>query len=266
MNAVLVRLDATLQALGRPVVLGIDWALAGLGIAARTLLAAPVLRREPARAEFLRFLRIGLPGSARTVAIAALLIGVTLIGQGLYWLTVTGQGGLLDDLMIRVLGRELAPMLAALALLGKLGTLNLIELAELRAGPAWRGLLGQGVDPWRLLVVPRALAAGVAGFVHTVFAFTVAALGGYLTALLLGATTLRPALFLGQVLDAAGPADLLLVTIKGPLLAFGMVLGTSAAALGSARLAADLGRLMPWGLAAGAGTALGLSVLVSVLA
>jgi ABC-type transporter Mla maintaining outer membrane lipid asymmetry permease subunit MlaE len=254
-----------LEATGRPVVLGLDWLLAALGLAARSLAAAPQLARGPAREEFLRALRLGLLGPLGVQAAFALLVGVTLVGQGLYWLTFAGQSGLIRTLMVDLLAREVAPMLAALVLLARLGTRNLVELSAIRAGPAWRGLAGMGIDPWRTLVAPRALAGALAGFAHTVVAVVLAALGGHLTALALGASTLRPMLFLASVLDSMTVQDFLLVAIKGPALGFAVALATAAAALASAELAGRPATLLPRGLAVGAVAAIGTSVLLGLL-
>jgi ABC-type transporter Mla maintaining outer membrane lipid asymmetry permease subunit MlaE len=256
---------ALLEAAGRPLVLAADWLLAALGLAARSLAAAPHLARGPAREEFLRALRLGLIGPLGVLVAFALLVGVTLVGQGLYWLTFAGQSGLIRTLMVDLLAREIAPMLAALVLLARLGTRNLVELSAIRAGPAWRGLAGMGIDPWRALVAPRAFAGALACFAHTVIAVVLASLGGHLAALTLGASTLRPMLFLASVLDSMTVQDFLLVAIKGPALGFAVALATSATALASAELAGKPETLLPRGLAIGAVAAIGTSILLGLL-
>lgn len=244
MNPLLV-----LEATGRPFVLGLDWVLTTLGVAARAMAAIPAMRHGPARDEFLGALRHALPGSLLAVMVAAWVLGLTLIGQGLYWLTFASQQNLIRTLMVDVLVRELAPMLAALVLLARYGTRNIIELAAIRAGPAWRGLAGQGIDPWRTLVAPRAHAAALAGFAHTIFSVVLAALGGHLTALVLGASTLRPVFFLATVLDGMQPRDFLLVALKGPVLGFAVVVVSAVVALASPQLATETRRVVPRGLA-----------------
>jgi phospholipid/cholesterol/gamma-HCH transport system permease protein len=257
---------AALEAVGRPFVRGLDWLLASLGLAVRALAALPELRRRgPARAEFLRTLRLALPGSLATVLGASLLVGLTLIGWGLYWLTFAGQTGLVRTMMVDLLVREAVPLLVAMVLLARIGTRNLVELAAIRAGPAWRGLAGEGIDAFRLLAAPRAFACGVAGFAHAVLAVIVAALGAHLTALLLGASTLRPTFFLASLLDGMRLQDFLLLALKGPALAFTVGLATCAVALSSARFAAMPERLFPRGLALAAGAAVGVSLVLSLL-
>jgi phospholipid/cholesterol/gamma-HCH transport system permease protein len=210
-------------------------------------------------------LRLALPGSLMTVLAASLLVGATLVGQGLYWLTFAGQGGLIRTLMVNVLTREVAPMLVAMVLLARIGTLNLVELSAIRAGPAWRGLAGQGMDPWALLAAPRAFAAGIAGFVHTIFAVAAAAFAGQIVALLLGASTLRPIQFLTDILDAMSLRDFALVALKGPALGFTVALATAGAAIASQRLSANLSRVLARGFSIAALAALLVSLLLSGL-
>jgi phospholipid/cholesterol/gamma-HCH transport system permease protein len=257
---------AVLEATGRPVVRGLDWLLASLGLAVRALAALPeLLRRGPARAEFQRTLRLALPGSLAGVLVAALLVGLTLIGWGLYWLTFVGQAGLVRTMMVDLLVREVVPMLVALVLLARVGTRNLVELAALRAGPAWRGLAGEGIDPFRLLAASRAFACGIAGFVHCVLAVIVTALGAHLTALALGASTLRPAFFLASILDGMRFQDFVLLALKGPALGFTVGLATCAAALTSAKFAATPERLLPRGLGLSVLAAMAVSLVLSLL-
>lgn len=256
---------ALLEATGRPVVTGLDWLLAALGLAARTVAAAPALRRGPARIEFQRMLRLSMQGCLVHVLLVALVVGLTLIGQGLYWLTIVGQAGLVRRMMVEFLARELAPMLVGLVLLARIGTRNLIELSAVRAGSAWRALASQGIDAFRLLAAPRAFAAALAGFVHTILAVAVASLGGHLTALMLGASTLRPLHFLNSVLDGMSIQDFLLVGLKGPALGFTAALATAAIALASPHLAADPQNLLQRGLPLGALALVVVSLLLSAL-
>jgi phospholipid/cholesterol/gamma-HCH transport system permease protein len=261
------RLNAldVLEATGRPIVIGLDWLLAALGLAARAVAAAVDLRHGPARIEFSRALSFALTGSLGMVLAASALVGLTLIGQALYWLTFAGQSGLIRSLMVQVLIRELVPMLVAFVLLARVGTRTIVELAAIRSGPAWRGLACLGIDPWRIIVAPRALATALAGFAHTVLAVIVAALGGQLTALALGASTLRPVHFLANVLDAMRLQDFALVALKGPVLGFVLVVVTAAAAIASAELAADPRALLPRALALAALAVIAASLLLSVL-
>ncbi|MCC7283744.1 MAG: ABC transporter permease [Acetobacteraceae bacterium] len=254
-----------LEAIGRPLVAGIDWVLTALGLAARALAAAPDLVRAPMRQEFQRSLRLAMQGSLAHVALFSLLLGMTLIGQALYWLTLAGQSGLVRTLMVDALTREAAPVLVAMVLLARVGTGTLIELAAVRTGPAWRGLHGQGIDPFRLLAAPRAFATAAAGLAHTVIAVAIASLGGHLTALALGASTLRPVHFLASVLDGMYIQDFLLVALKGPVLGFTATFCTAIVALASVELAREPAKLVQRGLALGATSVIAVSLLLSTL-
>lgn len=242
-----------------------DWVLTVLGLAGRSLAAAPRCRSGPMRVEFTRMLRLALPGCLRATVIVSALVGATLVAQGLYWIEFTGQRNLLVTLLVDVLTRQLAPILAVLVLLLRVGTQNLVELGAIRAGPAWRGLHSRGLNPWILFAAPRALAAGVAGATLSVLIVAIAGVGGHIYAALSGSSTFAPGVLLEAFLRGMNLADYVMLPVKGALMAFLAMLATALVAMGSLSLAQDPARLMPRGVAAGAGAALAGALLTGLV-
>jgi ABC-type transporter Mla maintaining outer membrane lipid asymmetry permease subunit MlaE len=242
-----------------------DWVLTVLGLAGRSLAAAPQCLHGPMQAEFTRMLRMALPGCLRAATIVAVLVGATLVAQGLYWIEFTGQRNLLETLLVDVLTRQLAPVLAVLVLLLRVGTQNLVELGAIRGGPAWRGLHSRGLNPWILFAAPRALAAGLAGATLAVLIVAVAGVGGHVYASLSGSSTFAPGVLMDAFLRGMTLADYLLLSVKSALMAFLAMLATALVAMGSRTMAQDPARLMPRGVAAGAGAALAGALLVGLV-
>jgi phospholipid/cholesterol/gamma-HCH transport system permease protein len=254
-----------LEAIGARVLTACDWALTWLGLAARALATLPQCRQGPVGAEFMRMLRLALPGCLRATVMVGVAVGLSLIGQAIFWIEFTGQSNLLVTLLVDVLTRELAPILATLVLLLRVGTQNLVELGAIRAGPAWRALVSQGLDPWQLLAAPRALAAAVAGATLSVLVVLLAGFGGALWATVAGLGIMRPGVLVEAFLRGMTMADYVLLPLKGGLMAFLAMLATALVAMASRKLAANTARLLPRGVAAGAGAALAGAVLLGVL-
>lgn len=259
------RLLDLLEGTGARVLAAFDWLLTGLGLAARALATLPQCRHGPIGAEFMRMLRLALPGCLRATVIVGLAVGLTLIGQAIFWIEFTGQSNLLVTLLVDVLARELGPIMATLVLLLRVGTQNLVELGAIRAGPAWRALVSQGLDPWQLLAAPRALAVALAGATLSVLVVLLAGLGGGIWATVAGLGIMRPGVLMEAFLRGMTMADYVLLPLKGGLMAFLAMLATSLVAMASRSLAANTARLLPRGVAAGAGAALAGAVLLAVL-
>jgi phospholipid/cholesterol/gamma-HCH transport system permease protein len=223
--------------------------LARLGAAARrpvgttlTLLALsagvlaeagrPSAWRRPARSEFRRSLVQAAGGALGTVLVTAVLLGLGMVAQALYWLALAGQEGIAGRVLVTVLVRELAPVLVGFVLLGRSGTVATVELGALAAAGQVRMLRAAGLDPFRLLVLPRAAALAVAAFALGVL-FVVAALAtGWLAGSLLGLVRAAPGAFLDNVLTAMAAADFVIFPLK--LLVIGALVGLTAAMTGLA--------------------------------
>ncbi|QNN22011.1 ABC transporter permease [Planctomycetales bacterium ZRK34] len=153
----------------------------------------------------------------RFVTILAVLVGLGLVTQVLYWSALAGQSEYAGLFVTLIFVRELAPLLAALILIGRSGTAIVAEIGSMRVSGSVELLESSGIDPILYLGVPRAIggALSVAGL--TVWMIVVTMLTGYLAAGALSATNLTAGQFMNQVLGALDGWAYLGVFIKTTL-------------------------------------------------
>ncbi len=183
----------------------------------------PLTWRRPARLEFWRFMEIVCLRNLLAVCIAAALIGLTLVSQGLYWLDRFGQADAVGQVIVFAMVREIGPIIVGLLALGSGGIVLLGELSTMRAKGQLEALDRQGVDPFLLLVVPRVLAIIAAVFTHSILFIVVALATGYSVAHATGATAVPPLQFLADMLTAIGAVGYLILPVKS--LAIGLTIG-----------------------------------------
>ena len=208
-------------------------AVAALAAGVASEAARPQAWRRPVRLEFRNALRQALVGGLPTVLVTAALVGIGLVFQGAYWLAVAGQDSLFGLVLVLVLVRELAPLLVGFILLGRSGTVVVVELGALQAGGQVRALEGQGLDPFLLFVLPRAVALIAASFTLGVFFVAWALLAGTLAGAMLGgfeAASAGPGAVLEGMLLAMSPADFAVFPLK--LVLIGGLVALTAAATG----------------------------------
>jgi phospholipid/cholesterol/gamma-HCH transport system permease protein len=222
-------------------------ALAGIGRGTRArtrfllLLAAlayGVLREVPrpgnwrrtVRAEFGRVLRHAVGGALPATLVTAVLIGLAMVSQALYWLEEAGAAGLIGSVIVTVVVRELAPILVGFILLGRSGMVALSEIATLRAGGQVEAMAAQGLDPFLLLVLPRAAALAVAAFTLAMLFVAAALVTGFVAGSLLGAVTAAFWSFLDGVLRAMRVADYVVLPVK--MVTIGVLVALTAALTG----------------------------------
>lgn len=186
----------------------------------------PSAWRRTVRFEFWRSLRQALGGGIASAVFTAALIGLAMVSQALYWLGTAGQENLVGPILVTVLVRELTPVLVGLILLGRSGTVAVTELASLREAGGLRALLAQGLDPFEVLVLPRAVAFAAASFTLGVFFVAVALLTGFVAGSLLGALENSVFGFLDQVLHAMHARDFAVFPAKMLLVGL-LVAGTA---------------------------------------
>jgi phospholipid/cholesterol/gamma-HCH transport system permease protein len=194
----------------------------------------------------------------------AVLTGMALVSQALYWLRLAGERELEGTVLVTVLVQELTPLLIGIALLGRSGSVTVTELGQLQSGGQIRTLTGQGIDPLLLLVLPRACAFAVASFTLGVLFIQVALLVGYATGSLLGVVQESPWSFLNDVLEAVQAENFVIFPAK--MLCIGFLIGLTACLTGlAARPGDDAERLLPLGFVRGV-LAIMLTTLVLSLA
>ena len=211
----------------------------GAAVAAAVLRQAlrPVSWRRTVRAGLLRqCFHTGVGGLPAT-AIAALLIGLAMVSQSLYWLELAGQPELVGQILVLVLVREIAPLVVAFIVIGRTGSVMVIELGRMEGGGQLRALDAQGIDPLLYLILPRVLAMAVSTFCLTVAFLAVAFVAGNLGSLIAGFSDMGPTELADLVLGAMGPGEFALVAIKS--LGIGFLVGL-VVCLGGLAPAADV--------------------------
>jgi phospholipid/cholesterol/gamma-HCH transport system permease protein len=200
--------------------------------------------RRPVRAEFARTLRQAVAGGLATTMVAAGLIGIAMVYQALLWLGAAGQEGLIGSILVTVLMREVTPVIVGLIVLGRSGMATAAEISALQLGGQVHMLAAQGLDPFLLLVLPRAAALALGSYTLGVV-FAVAAMAiGFIVGNLAGGSTLSLWEFSSDVLGAMQPADFVIFPVK--MLLIGLLVALTSALTGlTAHSGDDAGRLLP---------------------
>jgi len=157
--------------------------------------------------------QVGLSGLPAT-GVTALVVGLALVFQALYWLRVLGGVLELNEVILGTLVRELTPLLVAFIVIGRSVTVMIVELLELRASGQIRMLDAQGVDSFDYLVVPRIVAFAASTFSLGVIFVAVTMTSGYLVARGAGIAELPLIEFLAEVAGGLGIGDFVLLPLK----------------------------------------------------
>ncbi len=119
------------------------------------------------------------------ILIVGIFTGLVLGLQAYHTLNRFGSSALLGPLVALTLIRELAPVLAALMLVGQAGSALTAELGIQRNSEQIDALETMGIDPFGFLVAPRLLAALIVFPIMTAFFSLVGLIGGWLSACIL---------------------------------------------------------------------------------
>jgi phospholipid/cholesterol/gamma-HCH transport system permease protein len=231
------------------------------GIVAEAL--SPRAWRRPARSEFRRVLGMALGGSLPATIFVAILVGIGMVYQAIYWLRIAGQEGSLGNILVAVLLREVAPVLVGVILLGRSGSAMLTELGHIQAERQLRALQAQGIDPFQILVMPRGIAFALASYTLGIVFALVTMLVGFAIANLLGGVQTSLWSFLDTVLRAAAPSDFVIFPSK--MLAIGLLISATGCMTAlSAHPDDDIGRLISRGFIRGMLAIMLTSVLLSL--
>lgn len=115
------------------------------------------------------------------ILIVGLFTGLVLGLQGYHTLSRFGSAALLGQLVSLTLVRELAPVLAALMLVGQAGSALTAELGIQRNSEQIDALETMGIDPYGFLVAPRLLAALLVYPMMSAFFTLIGLVGGWLS-------------------------------------------------------------------------------------
>ncbi len=108
-----------------------------------------------------------------------LIIGGVVVVQALSILSGTGNEDFLGTLMELVIFREVGPLMAALIVIGRSGSSITVELGNMAVHRELDLLEAMGIDPYRLLVLPRLIGVVAATFCLCMLFDTVAVFGGF---------------------------------------------------------------------------------------
>ena len=115
------------------------------------------------------------------VAVVGLFSGLVLGLQGYYVLARFGSAGVLGTFVSLTLTRELAPVLAAIMIIGQAGSAIAAEIGIQRNSEQIDALATMGIDPLGYLITPRLLASLIVFPILTVVFVLVGIAGGYLS-------------------------------------------------------------------------------------
>jgi len=183
----------------------------------------PLTWRRSVRAEFMHQCHHTGTRALPFIAATAVLIGLAMVYQALYWLRVLGQSELVGEIIVLVLVREISPLLVSLIVIGRSGAVILAQLGTMQAEGQLHMLDAQGIDPFVYLVVPRVIAVCICTFSLTVAFLVVTLAAGFVAGNALQATTMTVYEFITSILTAMGPKEYAIIPLK--TLSIGFVVG-----------------------------------------
>ncbi|QDH15878.1 ABC transporter permease [Oecophyllibacter saccharovorans] len=224
----------------------------------------PLTWRRLVRMEFWRSLRQSTGGGLLSVLVVAVISGLGIVAQAVFWLGFAGMTQMTGSILARVLVREIAPVLVGVILLGRSGMLIVAQLGVLTTAGKLRILSGMGIDPFIALIVPRTVAMTVSGFTLGVI-FSVVALGmGYIVCWSQGIVTMPIWSFMFQVAASVSKPDYLGIPLK--FLLSGFSVGLSSCLSGMDVTQNDsLSTMIPRGFSRGILSILTINVVIDSL-
>jgi phospholipid/cholesterol/gamma-HCH transport system permease protein len=196
-------------------------AFADLGRLARGLLDGLTHPSGVALREWIRQLDAAGVRAVPLVALMAFLIGVIMAFQGATQLRQFGAEIFVVDLVAIAVLREMGSVVTAVVVAGRSGSAFAAELGEMKLSEEVSALRVLGLDPMRVLVVPR-IAALVVAMPLLAMVANVAGLAGGM-AIAVASLDITPAAFLERVQATVGLKQLALGLLKTPF--FGLAIG-----------------------------------------
>lgn len=144
----------------------------------------------------------------------AVIVGISLVVQLVFWTGQAGQSQLLGPLLVAVVARELGPLLTNIIVIVRSSSVMTAELAILKINGEVRALEAQGTDPFLQLVFPRVMGMTLATLCLAVIFILVAFASGYLFGTGLGKGNRDVWVFTSTVLNALRPQDMLTIVVK----------------------------------------------------
>lgn len=218
------------------------------GVAVIWQSARPLTWRRSVRAEFMHQCHHTGTRALPFIAVTAVLIGLAMVYQALYWLHALGQSELAGEIIVLVLVREISPLLVSLIVIGRSGPVILAQLGTMQTEGQLHMLDAQGIDPFVYLVVPRVLAVCVCTFCLTVVFLVVTLASGFVAGNALQTTNMTVYDFIASILTAMGPKEYAIIPLKTLSIGFVVGLIVCTTGLSGARSVNDVPVLLPRGI------------------
>lgn len=151
----------------------------------------------------------------------ALVLGLVVVTQSLDILPRFGAEGMIGDVLVWVIVRELGPVFAAVIVIARSGTAIASELGGMKVSKEITTLEVMGIDPMHYLIMPRVIGTAVSVFVLTFYLETVSILGGYMLAGF--GKNMSFSVYMGSVFEAMGFLEAGVSLLKSLL--FGLIIG-----------------------------------------
>jgi phospholipid/cholesterol/gamma-HCH transport system permease protein len=224
----------------------------------------PSTWRRTMRAGFRITLSRVIGGSLGTIAVTAIIVGLGLVFEAIYWLRTAGQEEQVGRILVIVLVREITPLVVGIILLGRGGTTAVAELGVLKAEGEVAILRAEGIDIFQYLVLPRAAAFALAGFTLGMVFLLISLCSGFVTGSLAGVVNTSIFGFFDNVLRAMSVGDFAVFPAK--LLLIGLIVALSCCVTGLAASETDTpASLLPRGFTRGVTGILVVTLVLSLL-
>ncbi len=218
------------------------------GVAVTWQSIRPLTWRRSVRAEFMHQCHHTGTRALPFIAVTAVLIGLAMVYQTIYWLRVLGQSEFVGEIIVLVLVREISPLLVSLIVIGRSGSVILAQLGTMQAGGQVHMLDAQGIDPFVYLVVPRVLAVSICTFCLTVTFTVVALAAGFVAGNALQTINMTVYDFITSILTAMEPLDYAIIPLKTLSIGFTVGLIVCTAGLSGTGSVNDVPVLLPRGI------------------
>jgi len=169
-------------------------------------------------------------GSLGLVLVVSLFTGAVAAVQAAYQFTAVVPLKFLSAVILRSTVIELGPVLTALVVGGRVGASIAAELGSMKVTEQIDAMRAMGVNPVRVLIVPRVFAATTMLPVIVVFADAIAVVGGFIVAVLM--IGVSPGVYVQGLKDFFYMKDLMSGLLKA--VAFGNIIGTMSCYFGFA--------------------------------
>ncbi|MBI5887093.1 MAG: ABC transporter permease [Deltaproteobacteria bacterium] len=151
----------------------------------------------------------------------ALALGIIIVTQSFSILPKVGGEGLIGDILVWVVIREIGPIFSAIIVVARSGTAIASELGSMKISKELTALEIIGIDPMHYLIAPRVIGTCISVFVLTFYFEIIAVLGGYLLAGFGKRMTFS--VYIADVLASLGFAEIGSSVLKSVL--FGLIIG-----------------------------------------